>query len=169
MHLGEVPGGGFGFRPNVIPNFRKPIYTHPMSTHDPMERQKQLLADTSLSARSGPLPGADGYGKRESDCDDTIEIYLAVKDSVVTETSFLVRGCVFTLACARAAAALAKGKVVSGARRETSPQAIEKALGGLPPDNFHAAELASGAMADALEDAAFNAREPWRKIYQHRR
>ena len=139
-----------------------------MSEKDNIERQRQLLSDTRLTARTGAMPEADGYGRRESDCDDTIEIFLRMDGYTIAETSFLVRGCIFTLACGRAAAALAKGKTLAEARVATEPQAIVDALGGIPEENFHAAQLASDAAADAIADAALSIREPWRKVYRRR-
>jgi len=119
--------------------------------------------------RAGAMRGADGYGKSVIDCGDTVEIYLRLEKGEVVDTTYLVKGCVFTLACAREAAALVRNKCLADARRDTSPDGIAASIGDLPEENEHCAELASEAVAKALEDAAASMREPWRKTYRRNR
>jgi len=108
----------------------------------------------------------DGYGSSETDCGDRIEFSIKVKENVVVEASFEMRGCNFTLDVARASAALVRGKTIREARKATEPEEIDRSLGGLPEHNFHCAEMASDAMAAALRDAAMHVRDPWRKLYR---
>jgi NifU-like protein involved in Fe-S cluster formation len=121
---------------------------------------------TSLTAASHPIPNPDGQGASESECGDHIEILVRLDGGVVTEAGYYIQGCAFTVVCGRAAAALIRGKTISEARRATSPEGIEAALGGLPDANRHCSELASNAVSEALIDAAANMSEPWKKPYR---
>jgi nitrogen fixation protein NifU and related proteins len=108
----------------------------------------------------------DGYGKSVSDCGDTIEIFLFVKEGTVTDAVYEADGCGFTLACAQAVAALAKGKKISLVMSVCVPERIDGAAGSLPEANKHCANLACEAMANAVSDALANLRDPWKKIYR---
>ncbi len=108
----------------------------------------------------------DGYGKRTSDCGDSIELFLEIRDGVVKNARYEMNGCNFTLACARAVTALATGCDLSDVMKATTPGKIDEALGGLPEHNKHCAELASEAMSEAVTDAAVTSREPWRRLYR---
>lgn len=121
---------------------------------------------SALSASSIPMKEPDGYGRRESDCGDSIEIFVALDAGVVTEAGYRIQGCAFTLVCGRAAASLVRGRTLAEARRATRPEDIEAALGGLPEANRHCARLASDAVGEALTDAAANMQEPWKKHYR---
>jgi len=120
----------------------------------------------ALTASSAPIANPDGHGRSETECGDSIEIFLALDAGIVTRAGYRIEGCAFTLVCGRAAAELARGKTLAEARRATRPEEIEAALGGLPEGNRHCAELASEAVAEALIDAAANMREPWKKHYR---
>ena len=121
---------------------------------------------SALTAASQPIPRPDGRGCCASECGDSIEILVRLDAGIVTESGFLIEGCAFTVVCGRAAAALIRGKTISEARRATTPECIEAALGGLPDANRHCAQLASSAVAEALIDAASHMSEPWKKPYR---
>ncbi|MCP4676358.1 MAG: iron-sulfur cluster assembly scaffold protein [Deltaproteobacteria bacterium] len=108
----------------------------------------------------------DGYGKKTSDCGDTIELFLEIRKGVVKSAKYDVDGCNFTLACARAVTALALGCVLGEVKAATTSEKIDETLGGLPEHNRHCAMLASEAMYEAVTDAAITSREPWRKLYR---
>jgi len=120
----------------------------------------------ALTAASLPLTNPDGHGWSESECGDYIEILVRIDAGIVTAAGFHIQGCAFTVICGRAAAALIRDKTIADARRSTSPELIESALGGLPDANRHCAELASNAVSEALIDAAANMSEPWKKPYR---
>ncbi len=118
---------------------------------------------------SQPMKGKpDGYGKQVTECGDTIEIFLTVADGIVADATFEMHGCGFTLACARAVTALAHGKALIDVKEATTPEEIDRILGGLPEHNKHCADLASEAMASAVQSAFTTKREPWRKLYGNR-
>lgn len=128
--------------------------------------------DTSSAAptsfayeKSFPTRAVDGRGKRSSDCGDTIEFFLNIKNDTVTDVRFQIRGCNNTLTAAQAAATLVAGKKVKEAMRVSAPEEID-AKAQLPEPNKHCANLASDALKEALRNAVVNSREPWRKLYR---
>jgi nitrogen fixation NifU-like protein len=60
---------------------------------------------------------------------------------------------------------LVEGKSVEAAWGIT-PQNVINYLKTLPPENYHCAELAVGALYLALSDYQQNRRDPWKKLYK---
>ncbi len=108
---------------------------------------------------------ADGHGKRASDCGDQMEFFITLEGETVGDVTCRVAGCTNTVASARAAGMLAKGKTVREALAAATPQNIEQ-LAGLPEQNRHCADMAAEAMKTALTDAVSSRREPWRRLYR---
>ncbi|MFH2005835.1 MAG: iron-sulfur cluster assembly scaffold protein [bacterium] len=113
----------------------------------------------------GSMTQPDGLGRSASDCQDTIEIFLRVRGERITGISFLSTGCGSTLASASMATELAEGKTLSEAMSITAADILE-ALDGLPAHNAHCADMAAGALRQAVQDALCTAREPWKKLYR---
>ena len=93
----------------------------------------------------------EGSGRKKGDCGDTITLYLAVKDGIITDVNFELEGCLNTSACCNALAVLVEGKMVDESW-ETNPNDIIQFLETLPQDHHHCAELAIGAFYLALAD-----------------
>jgi nitrogen fixation NifU-like protein len=93
----------------------------------------------------------DACGKKTGECGDTIEIFCAVNDDRIESVSFSVDGCMNTRACANTIAQLAEGKSIDEAW-EINPHAVSDYLETLPPEEYHCAELAVGALYLALAD-----------------
>lgn len=111
----------------------------------------------------------DGYGRAVNECGDYIEVFVRLVDGVVDDIKCDAHGCANVLICAQAAVLLARKKSLGDARRATATARIIEALAGqLPEHELHCAEMASRAVAEALEDAATSMREPWRKLYRTR-
>ena len=94
---------------------------------------------------------ADGYGKRTGACGDTVEIFLTVKDHIVTQVNFLADGCVNTKACCNTLAYLTERRSIEEAWK-IIPENIVEFLATLPEDHFHCAELVTGALYLALSN-----------------
>ena len=101
--------------------------------------------------RYGEMKDPDGYGTKQGDCGDTIEIYLKVEDEQVKTVMFQIAGCLNTFACANMISYLAEGKKVSECW-DISPENIITLLQSLPDDHHHCAELAVGTFYLALSD-----------------
>lgn len=107
----------------------------------------------------------DGYGKRTGDCGDTIEIFLSVQENLIRRICFDVNGCMNTAACGNAIVCLAEGKSPDDAWRIT-PEKVAQYLETLPPDHFHCAELATGALYLALTYYRKLQCNCWKKKYR---
>ena len=109
----------------------------------------------------------DGYGKRNGDCGDTVEMYLSIRNGCIQFVSFETNGCLSTNACANTVAELTEGKKVEAAW-EITPENVIDYLETLPPENFHCAELAVGAFYLALTNYQELRRDPWKRLYQEK-
>lgn len=117
------------------------------------------------SDRRERLEKPDGYGKKTGDCGDTVEIFIGLDGDTLKTLSYDVSGCLHTNACCNAVIALVEGKAVDAAW-EITPEQVAGFLESLPPDHFHCAELAVGALYLALADTQESRRSPWKKLYR---
>jgi nitrogen fixation NifU-like protein len=112
------------------------------------------LLEHFLNPRNaGLMREPDGVGAEEYEgCGDLARFFLRVRDGRVSEVRFQTYGCGPTIAVSSAATELA-----AGLRLEellTLPQGrLEAAVGGLPQDRRHAAEVVALAMRAAARDA----------------
>ena len=107
----------------------------------------------------------DGYGKQKSDCGDTIEFFLVLKNHKIERVGLRIKGCQNTYACANTVANLVEGKPVRQAW-EITPQQVAEFLETLSPDHFHCAELAVSTLRQALANLQETQRAPWKKLYR---
>ena len=141
------------------------------------ERQKLIMADMrkvysettidhAMNPRNfGSMADADEFGKMTGPCGDTIEIWLKVKDGIVTDATFLADGCGTSIASGSMATELAKGRSISEVL-QISQQDVLKALDGLPEENAHCALLGANTLKEAIRDYLSMKKGPWRKIYR---
>ena len=115
--------------------------------------------------RQGVLEHPDGYGKRTGDCQDTVEVFLAVSQGVIRTMTYRADGCLNTHACANAVARLAQDRPVAEAW-EITPDQVIAFLGTLPEHEHHCAELAVGAFYRALVDYQNLQKTSWKKPYR---
>jgi NifU-like protein involved in Fe-S cluster formation len=76
---------------------------------------------------------------------------LQIRDDVITDARFQTYGCGPAIACGSVLTVLIIGRSIAEARSLTAEHLI-KALDGLPDDKRHCADLAIGALRDALKD-----------------
>lgn len=129
------------------------------------DHSKTYLEMACQTERIGCMQNPDGYGKRKGECGDTIEMFINVRDDYIQAVSFMINGCINTVACANTAALLAEGKTVAQAW-EISVENIIAYLETLPSQDSHCAELAVGALYMALSDYIRMKKEPWKRIYK---
>ena len=113
----------------------------------------------------GVLPNPDGQAEATGICEDTVAFQLCLKEEIIDEICFRVRGCGFTLACGSMATELVYGKSIGDALGITGKQ-IEAALGGLPKSHVHCADLSANALKAAVRNAIENLRDPWKRTYR---
>ncbi|CAO0821039.1 Iron-sulfur cluster assembly scaffold protein [Desulfarculales bacterium] len=114
----------------------------------------------------GMLPQPDGFAQPKADgpCNDTIELYLRVRDGIITDPRYMTEGCLHTVACGSALTTIIKGKSVAQAY-QLKVEDIADELGGLDQAHWHCAELALKTLRHALRDYYDKRRSPWQKLY----
>lgn len=112
------------------------------------------------------LEGPDGYAQVKGTCGDTMEMFLRVRDDIITECTFQTDGCGTTIACASVATELARNKSFTEALARAGAQEILRKLGGLPESDIHCAQLAAEVLRRALADYLYQKSNPWKKHYR---
>lgn len=97
------------------------------------------------------LQHLDGYSKKKGACGDMVEFFLKGNREIIKSVSFVVQGCLNTVACSNTLVYFAQGRSSEKAWEITPEQVIEF-LETLPKDHYHCAELCVGAFYLALVD-----------------
>ena len=85
----------------------------------------------------GDMEIPDGIGHVGNPvCGDIMELYIKVKDNVITDAKFKTFGCGAAIATSSMVTELVKGKTIEEALKVTN-QAVVDALGGLPKVKLH--------------------------------
>jgi len=121
-----------------------------------MEYSETVLDHFMNPRNVGALDDADGVGHEGSPtCGDSMDLYIKVNAANgverISDISFRTFGCAAALASSSIFTEMVKGKTLDEAVQMTEDD-IVKALGGLPPLKIHCSLLATGALADAIED-----------------
>jgi NifU-like protein involved in Fe-S cluster formation len=93
----------------------------------------------------------NAFGLIDGYCGDTMMIWIRVENGVIVDASFHTDGCSDSIAAGGMAVRLAKGKTLDEAM-EISARTILDALGNLPSEGGHCAELASNTLMVAISD-----------------
>ena len=100
----------------------------------------------------GVIEHPDGYGKVGNPvCGDVMEIFISVKDDIITDIKFRTFGCGSAIATSSMVTELAKGKKVDDAMRITRGD-VANELEGLPAQKMHCSNLAADALHEAIKD-----------------
>jgi len=100
----------------------------------------------------GIIENPDGYGKVGNPvCGDVMEIFIKVKDDIITDIKFRTFGCGSAIATGSMVTELAKGKHVDEAMSITRDDVAQE-LDGLPPQKMHCSNLAADALNEAIKD-----------------
>ncbi|MFW6121030.1 MAG: Fe-S cluster assembly scaffold protein NifU [Petrotogales bacterium] len=113
----------------------------------------EKVMDHFMNPRNvGTIENPDGYGKVGNPvCGDIMEIFIKVKDDIITEIKFKTFGCGSAIATSSMVTELAKGKHVDEAMKITRNDVAEE-LEGLPPQKMHCSNLAADALHEAIQD-----------------
>lgn len=99
----------------------------------------------------GVIENPDGYGKVGNPvCGDLMEIYIKVKDDIITGIKFKTFGCGSAIATSSIVTEIAKGKHVDDAIKITRSDVADE-LDGLPPQKMHCSNLAADALHEAIK------------------
>jgi nitrogen fixation NifU-like protein len=134
------------------------------------ERLRKIYSETTIDHILHPrntdsLPDPDGVAEVQSGRDESLKIWLRIRNDTVTDSAFWTNGCAATIACASMSTELVKGRTIQGALALT-PGDIAGALTDLPEGNLHCAELAVAALKAALADCLSTRQQPWKKLYR---
>ena len=100
----------------------------------------------------GEIENPDGIGHvGNPTCGDIMELYIKVKDNIITDAKFKTFGCGAAIATSSMVTEMVKGKTVEEALK-ISNRAVAEALGGLPPIKMHCSVLAEEALRSAIDD-----------------
>ena len=100
----------------------------------------------------GEMENPDGTGHVGNPvCGDIMELYIKVKDNIITDARFKTFGCGAAIATSSMVTELVKGKSIDEALK-ISNSAVAEALGGLPPVKMHCSVLAEEALKSAIDD-----------------
>ncbi len=113
----------------------------------------------------GSIPNSDGFGSVDSDCGDTMGIWLKVNGGVIRGVTFWTDGCYSAIATGSVVTELAKGRSVPEALG-ISHQTVLDALGGMPEDSAHCAVLAANTLHVAIRDYLACRTSPWKQNYR---
>lgn len=110
------------------------------------------IAEYARNPRNwGELEDANGVLISVRECGDIIMFFVRVEGDRLEKVRFMVQGCQNLIACCSVVSMLAQGKKVWEAM-EITPEEVERTLGGLPPEEKHAAEDAVNALYAAIQD-----------------
>lgn len=100
----------------------------------------------------GVIENPDGYGKVGNPvCGDVMEIFIKVKNDIITDIKFRTFGCGSAIATSSMITEMAKGKHVDEAVKITRGD-VASELDGLPPQKMHCSNLAADALHEAIKD-----------------
>jgi len=85
-------------------------------------------------------------------CGDILRLWLLVEAGMIRDAGFKAKGCVAAIASGSVLTEMVKGKTVELASRLSADE-LAAALGGLPPESSHAADLAVETLRSALRKA----------------
>ena len=117
-----------------------------------MNYSEKVLDHLNNPRNVGELKDADAVGTvGNAKCGDIMQVYIKVKDKIITDASFKTFGCGAAVATSSMATELIKGKSLDDALKVTN-KAVMEALDGLPPVKIHCSVLAEEAIHAAIND-----------------
>jgi nitrogen fixation NifU-like protein len=117
-----------------------------------MEYSERVMEHFRNPRNVGEIENPDGVGRVGNPvCGDIMELYIKVKDGVITDAKFKTFGCGAAIATSSMVTELVKNKTIDEALN-ISNRAVAEALGGLPPIKMHCSVLAEEALKKALDD-----------------
>lgn len=99
----------------------------------------------------GRMNDPDGSAWVKGICGDTMEFYLVIENSVITEAWYYTDGCESSRYCGSTAARMAKNKTIDEVL-EISPAQIIRSHPAMPEDGIHCSILAVTTLHKALAE-----------------
>ncbi len=119
-----------------------------------IEQARAVYSDKVIEAFYNPqnvgrMAEPDACGIVHGWCGDTMEIYLRLNGERIEQATFMTDGCGPTVACGSTLTTMVQGLSLQEAGRIT-PEDLLEALGGLPEESAHCAELAVNTLREAI-------------------
>jgi nitrogen fixation NifU-like protein len=119
-----------------------------------IEQARAVYSDKVVEAFYNPrnlgrMPEPDACGIVHGWCGDTMEIYLRLNGERIEQASFTTDGCGPTVACGSTLTTMAQGLSLQEAGG-IKPEDLLDALGGLPEESVHCAELVVNTLREAI-------------------
>ncbi|MFQ6106808.1 MAG: Fe-S cluster assembly scaffold protein NifU [Thermoplasmata archaeon] len=112
---------------------------------------KKVIEHFQNPRNAGELEDPDAIGEVGNPvCGDVMNIYIKVKDGVITDIGWKTMGCAAAIATSSMITELAKGKTLKEAL-EITREDIADALDGLPPIKMHCSNLAADGLHAAIK------------------
>ncbi len=155
------------FQPAALPFIMQSMMN---DLNDLKKRLQEVYSETTVDhvlnpRNTEPISTPDGFGEIQSGHNESLKIWLRVRNNVILDSAFWTNGCAATVACGSMTTELVRDKTVNEALAITAEE-IANALVDLPEGNFHCAELAAGALRLALKDCLAMQQQPWKKLYR---
>lgn len=113
---------------------------------------KKVMDHFNNPRNAGELDNPDGIGHVGNPvCGDVMELYINVKNDVITDVKFKTFGCGAAIATSSMVTEMVKGKTLEEALK-ISNKAVAEALDGLPAIKMHCSVLAEEALSSAIDD-----------------
>lgn len=113
---------------------------------------KKVLEHFLNPRNVGTIENPDGYGKVGNPvCGDLMEMFIRVKDDIITDIKFRTFGCGSAIATSSMVTEMAIGMNVDDAMKITRND-VANELEGLPPQKMHCSNLAADALHEAIKD-----------------
>jgi len=118
-----------------------------------MENYSEKVMEHFRNPRNvGEIENPDGIGHVGNPiCGDVMELYIKVKDNIITDAKFKTFGCGAAIATSSMVTELVIGKTIDETKEITN-KVVAEALDGLPPIKMHCSVLAEEAMETAIKD-----------------
>ena len=119
-----------------------------------MEEYSKEVMDHFTNPRNvGKMEDPSGHGKVGNPvCGDIMELFIKVDEKgVITDARFRTFGCGAAIASSSILTELIKGKTIEEVSELTNNKVVE-ALGGLPEENVHCADLAVTTLKKAISE-----------------
>lgn len=98
------------------------------------------------------MPDADGVGQvGDAACGDALTMYIKVEEGMLVEVSYMIFGCVASVATSSVTSIMAKGKTIEEALKITEEDVV-KALEWLPEEKLHCSNLGVSALNKAIQN-----------------
>ena len=122
-----------------------------MESEDAKAYSEEVISEFRNPSNVGTMADADGQGVSDGLCKDTMEMWVKVRDGLITNCTFFTDGCGVTIACGSRLTRFVKGLRMDEAI-QLRPRDLVSLLNGLPPDHEHCAALAIIALKNALRN-----------------